>query len=251
MRVCGKAINNFRVRAYNNDVEEITITQNGFKQAYISYLQNRVQEHFSFLPGSCSLHVDEEGCALAFQTEAAYCPYVRRFAEENIADIITIGYKYAYFEKQLFLPLLNEQEKRLLFTALVSADYKEDKAYALKRLRGFSSYSLDGVFHFRLQELLRRWEAVADYVPEDLNSRALDGFLEFLTEDGEGKLYLKDGKVYDCEYRLLSKSRLTGEENAIGEILLGNAERIYCFGENDRETIQFLKKYYATKAVFC
>ena len=79
-----KAINNFCVRAYNNDVEEITITQNGFNQAYISYLQNRVQERFSFLPGSCTLSADEESSVLAFQTEAAYCPYVRRFAEENI-----------------------------------------------------------------------------------------------------------------------------------------------------------------------
>jgi hypothetical protein len=121
----------------------------------------------------------------------------------------------------------------------------------LKRLRGFHSYCLDGVFHFRLQELTRRWQSIADYVSADIGESALDGFLEFLTEDGEGKLYVKDGKVYDGEYRLLNKSRLTGEESTIGEILLGNAERIYCFGELDRETERFLKKYYGAKAVFC
>ena len=246
-----KAINNFRVLAYNTIVEEITITQNGFNEGYIDYLQRRVEERFSFLPGACTMQKNGGDCALAFRTESAYCPYVRKFAEENIADVIAIGYKYAFFERRLSTPLLNAKQKRLLFTALVSADYQDDKSYALKRLRGFRSYSLDGVFHFRLQELARRWQSIADYVSEDLGESALDGFLEFLTEDGEGKLYVKDGKVYDGEYRLLSKSRLTGEESTIGEILLGNAEHIYCFGETERETAAFLRQYYGSKAVFC
>lgn len=232
-------------------MEEITITQNGFNAAYITYLQNRVEERFSFLPGSCTLQKDGERCALAFRTESAYCPYVRKFAEDNIADVIAIGYKYAFFERNVCTPLLNPTQKRLLFTALVAADYKEDKAYALKRLRGFESYCLDGVFHFRLQELLRRWQSIVEYVSADLGESALDGFLEFLTEDGEGKIYVKDKKVYDGEYRLLSKSRLTGQPSTIGEILLGNAERIYCFGELEKETQTFLKKYYGAKAVFC
>ena len=75
--------------------------------------------------------------------------------------------------------------------------------------------------------------------------------MEFLTEDGDGKLFVKGGKVYDEEYRLLQRSVLTGKETTLGEILLGNAERVYCFGETDRETSAFLRKYYAGKAVFC
>ena len=197
------------------------------------------------------MRTDGEYCALAFQTESAYCPYVRKYAEENMADVIAIGYKYAFFEKKLFLPLLSKEQKRLLFTALVAADYREDKSYALKRLKGFSSYSLDGVFHFRLQELSRRWQSVADYVSPDLGERELEGFLGFLTEDGIGKLYLKDGKVYDEDYRVLSRSKLTGEESTVGEILLGNAERVYCFGKTSEKTAAFLKKYYDGKAVFC
>lgn len=57
--------------------------------------------------------------------------------------------------------------------------------------------------------------------------------------------------MYDEEYRLLSKSFLTGRETAFGEILLGGAERVYCFGETERETAELLKKYYGEKAVFC
>ena len=59
------------------------------------------------------------------------------------------------------------------------------------------------------------------------------------------------GKVYDEEYRVLSKSALTGAESPIGEILLGGAERVYCFGEQDAQTSAFLEKYYGENAVFC
>lgn len=246
-----KRINNFRAAAYNNDVEEITITQNGYDGIFMSYLFGKVRERFSFLPATCDLQNEGDHAEIAFRTEAAYCPYVRRFAEENIAEVIAVGYKYAYFEKKLVLPLLSERQKRLLITALVAADYKDDKAYALKRIKGFEQYSLDGVFHFRLRELQRRWQGIAQYVPTDMGVAALDGFLEFLTEDGEGKLFVKGGRVYDEEYRLLSRSELTGKISVIGEILLGCAERVYCFGETDRETTAFLKKYYGAKAVFC
>ena len=232
-------------------MEEITITQSGFDSRYMSYLYAKVQERFSFLPAVCELEKRGESSEIAFKTEREYCPYVRRYAEENIADVIAVGYKYAFFEKRLTLPLLSKRQKRLLFTALVAADYKEDKAHALRRVCGFEKYSLDGVFHFRLQRLKKRWEEIADYIPTDMGESSLDGFLEFLTEEGEGKLFVKGGKVYDEEYRLLSRSTLTGEESPVGEILLGGAERVYCFGETDGETAAFLRKYYGNKATFC
>ena len=244
-------INNFFSVAYNNDVEEITITQNGFDALYMSYVYGKVRERFSFLPTDCDLCSVGDHTEVAFKTERAYCPYVRKFAEENIADVIAVGYKYAYFEKRLVLPLLSKKEKRLLLTALVAADYREDRAYALKRLVGFQKYCVDGVYHFRLRELTKRWEGIAQYVPTDMSAASLDGFLEFLTEDGEGKLFIKGGKVYDEEYRLLSRSVLTGAETTVGEIILSGVERVYCFGETDRETAAFLRKYYGNKAVFC
>ena len=217
----------------------------------MAYLQRRVETRFSFLPGTCTMRTDGEYCALAFQTESAYCPYVRKYAEENMADVIAIGYKYAFFEKRLRLPMLSPLKKRLLLTALVAADYKEDRGFVVRRLRGFDSYCLDGFFHFRLRDLKKRWEEVAEYIPVDMGESSLENFLGFLTEDGEGKLYVKDGKVYDEEYRPLSKSLLTGVESTIGEIVIGGAEQIYCFGDLDDETKVFLKKYYGENAVFC
>ena len=244
-------INNFVFAAYNNVVEEIMITQNGFDGLYMSYLYGKVRERFSFLPSKCDIAREGDHTEIAFQTEREYCPYVRKFAEEHIADVIAVGYKYAYFERNLPLPLLSKPKKRLLITALVAADYREDRAYVARRIKGSSCYCLDGMFHFRLQELKKRWQGIVDYVPADMGESSLEGFLEFLAEDGVGKLFLKNGKVYDEEYRPLSKSLLTGVESPVGEILLGGAEQVYCFGDVDDDTREFLEKYYGEKAVFC
>ena len=232
-------------------MEEITITQNGFDWLYMSYLYGKVRERFSFLPATCNIKREGERTAIQFKTEREYCPYVRRFTEENIADVISVGYKYAYFEKRLAVPLLTKLQKRLLITALVAADYRDDRAFVVRRLRGDEQYCLDGVFHFRLGDLKKRWEGIINYIPTDMSAASLDGFVEFLVEDGEGKLYVKDGKVYGEDYRPLSRSLLTGVESCVGEILLGGAEQVYCFGKAEEEMTSFLKKYYGNKAVFC
>jgi hypothetical protein len=244
-------INNFYFPAYNTIVEEITITQNGFDGLYMSYLFTKVRDRFSFLPSTCNLARHGDCAEIAFQTEREYCPYVRKFTETHIADVISVGYKYAFFEKRLALPLLNKVQKRLLLTALVAADYREDKAMVSRKIRGSARYCIDGVYHFRLRDLQKRWEGIAEYVPTDMSEGGVDDFLSFLAEDGVGKLFIKNGKVYDEEYRPLNKSLLTGVESTVGEILLGGAEYVYCFGEVEKDLRSFLEKYYGNKAVFC
>ena len=244
-------INNFAFTAYNNRVEEISIVQNGYDGLYMSYLYKKVKDRFSFLPASCDFQKSKDGAEILFRTEKEYCPYVRKFTERQVADVLSIGYKYAYFEKNLLLPLLSPQQRRLLITALVAADYPDDHAYIARKLKGDTEYCLDGVYHFRLQELKKRWQGVVDYIPADMNVAAMDGFIEFLVEDGQGKLFLKDGKAYDENYRPINRSLLTGVQSLIGEILLSQAERVYCFGETDGDTKAFLEKYYGEKASFC
>ena len=217
----------------------------------MSYLYGKVRERFSFLPSTCGMERKGDCTEIAFQTEREYCPYVRRFTEDNIADVIAVGYKYDYFEKRLTLPLLSKMKKRLLLTALVAADYKDDRAFIARKIRGLENYCLDGMFHFRLRDLRKRWDGIIDYIPADMGEASLDGFVGFLIEDGDGKLFIKDGKVYGEDYRPISRSLLTGVESPIGEILLGGAEQVYCFGEVDGETKAFLNKYYGEKAVFC
>ncbi len=217
----------------------------------MSYLYKKVRERFSFLPSACDFACKGDCAQIAFKTEREYCPYVRKFTEEHITDVISIGYKYTFFEKRLPLPLLTPFQRRALLTALVAADYQEDRAYTLRRVRGLEKYCIDGTFHFRLQELKRRWEEIVSYIPTDMGEVAMEGFITFLAEDGEGKIFLKNGKVYDEEYRKLSRSLLTGVQSTVGEVLLSGAEQVYCFGETEEETKSFLKKYYGEKVIFC
>ena len=86
------------------------------------------------MPMVCDMASEGKHQEIAFKTERAYCPYARKFIEEHIADVIAIGYKYAYFEKHLSLPLLSKEQRRLLLTALVAADYADDKTYITKKI---------------------------------------------------------------------------------------------------------------------
>lgn len=70
----------------------------------MSYLYGKVTDKFSFLPTDCGLETDGDRTTLVFRSEKKYCPYIRNYTEENIADVIAVGYKYQYFSKNLFLP---------------------------------------------------------------------------------------------------------------------------------------------------
>lgn len=188
---------------------------------------------------------------LSFCVEETLCPYLRRYTEENIAEIIAIGYKYDYLDKRLFLPLLSPKQKRLLCTALVAADLEEDREYVLRRLSRDRQYSIDGVFNFRLGELKKRWDGVLEYIPQQFGSASLDDFVNFLVEESEGKVYVKEGKVYDGGYRLLTRGRLLSEKDIVAEILLQGPSKVYCFGEVSAEVKEFLHKYYRENAFFC
>ena len=218
---------------------------------YLSYLFDKVKGRFSFSANDCSLLEKGEYETLSFRTDETLCPYLRRYAEENIADVIAIGYKYEYFDRRLSLPLLTEKQKKLLCIALVAADFEEDKEYALKRLRHDGQYSIDGVFNFRLTELKRRWDGVIAYIPKQFGVSSLDDFIEFLVDESEGKVYVKEGKVYDEGYRLLSRGKMLSDDKIIGEILLQGAAKVYCFGEVEGDLKEFLRKYYRENAFFC
>ena len=216
----------------------------------MSYLYGKLRDRFDFLSATLDMHKESDCTEISFRVEDAYRPYVRKFTEDVISDIMSVGYKYAFFERRVPVPLLNAGEKRLLLTAVVSADYKEDKAYIQRRLRGQKIYCLDGFYRFRLRDLQKRWESVLEYLPETITARGVEEFVGYLTEDAEGNAFVKEGKAYDSEYRVLSRSILTGEKSLTGEILLCGAGNVCCFGGTDEETRAFLQKYYGEKARF-
>lgn len=227
------------------------MTEQGENTPYMSYLYGKITDKFSFLPAVGEKVKSGDRTSVVFQAEGKYCPYIRKFTEESVADVIAIGYKFRYFEQTLILPFLSEEEKDFLFCALVSADYLEDHAYVREKLKGHDEYCIDGTFHFRLAPLKERWKKIAEYVPKEFNQSSLESFIDFLVGEGENKVFLKDGKLYDEDYRALEKSALLGKRTIIREILLSGAGNVYCFGDTEKSTELFLKKYYKEKVVFC
>ena len=235
-------------------METITVAQsvkNGRKDLYIPYIYKKLKEKFGFQTSECRIERENGESFLTFQGDDGVCSHVKKATNEHISDVLSIGYKYDFFQKNLPLPLLSDKERFLLYVALVAADYPEDKRYVLRRLDGLTNCSLDGVFNFRLRELKNRWAEVIEYIPADFGKYSLEGFLDYVATDGDGRVYLKEGKVYDENYRLMDRSELFGRSTPIADILLGGVSQVYCFGETDSETKDFLKKYYKGKAVFC
>lgn len=225
--------------------------QNGADSRYMSYVYDKIKERFSYLPAECDFSKQGEFSQVTFRAGEQFCPYVQAFSKRLVAEVISIGYKFAYFEKTLRLPLLSTAEKRLLCTALVAADVKEELAFIQERIQDSPTCSIDGVFRFRVKELKNRWEEVAKYIQSDFGVESLNGFLRYVIEDGVGKAFIKDNKAYNGEYKILNKSGLTGKSSLVGEILLSGAAKVYTFGKTDDETEKFLQKYYGEKRIFC
>ena len=232
-------------------MEQITLMQSGADSRYMSYVYDKIKEKFSYLPAEFNFSKQGEFTQVTCCSQKQFCPYVQAFSKGLVADVICVGYKYAYFDKRLRLPLLSANEKRLLCTALVAADVKEEYAYVQEKIQDSPTCSIDGVFRFRAKQLKSRWEEVAEYIQSDFGQQSLSDFLRYVIQDGVGKVFVKENKVYNNEYKLISKSVLTGKSSLIGEILLSGAGRVYTFGEADGETEKFLQKYYGEKRIFC
>ena len=117
-------------------------------------------------------------------------------------------------------------------------------------MKGAEEYSIDGFYNFRLVTLRDKWEKIVEYVPESFSSPDLKRFCEFLVGESRRKIYLKDGQVYGENFAPLKRSRLTGSEDVETEIMLSDAGFVYCLGDVDASTEDFLRKYYAERAVF-
>lgn len=237
--------------AYNNSVEKIRVSKDGKPDECIAYVSERVSGKYAALPCVAGVFGRSGRTSLEFSTEKPYEPYVRGETVSAVAEVLVLSYKYRFFKRLLPLPALESEEREILLTALVAADFDADKEYVKARLSGLDEYLLDGVFFFRMQELKKNWERIASYVPATFSREALESFLEFLVAEGKTRVFLQGDTAYDEDYRPLKKSALTGEYSAPKEILLSSAKLVYCFGGQSEKTRAFLKKYYPEKTFFC
>lgn len=230
-----------------NIVEEITVSDGSARSAYITYLYNAVMGEILRTGGAGELLFADDRTAMRVRLSGREEAYAK--LRDQVAEVVGIGYKYAFLENRL-RACLPRREKKLLCAALIAADYEGDLAYIRSKLSIPPDFCLDGFYNFRLGALRDKWTHILEYIPTTFSCSDLMQFCEFLAGESKRKIYLKDNVVFGENFAPLKRSRLTGEEDVETEIMLSDAGYIYCLGKVEESVGKFLQKYYAERAIF-
>ena len=183
-------------------------------------------------------------------------PALRRLAEEKVADILCIGYKYAELRPLICPAGLGEEDREILVAAVIAADLAEDLRCVLTRLRraADAECTIDGFYRFRLSDLRAKWRGVAACVPAVFTRGKLADFMEYLLGAGRGKVFLKGDAVFDARCRRLRRSSLIegghSEMNTLREIVLSGAGKVECLVSPSSRQEDFLRRYYGGRVCF-
>lgn len=231
------------------------ITENSKNPANLAYVYSQLPKYLSLCSAKSLLSENEQSAKLSFCVDESYSSYLRRIAEDKVAEAIVINYKYQMFKKNLKVTGLSEKDKNILICSIISADFEDDKAYVKSKISSFDNYSMDGIFNFRLKPLKNKWQEIINYIPGYFNEFELEEFMKYLIgEYSENKIYIKNSAVFDKNYLKLNRSNLIDENNnenhLIKDIILSSATQIECIGKLKEEEYAFLKKYYTNRVVF-
>ncbi len=239
-------VNKSEKEAYNNCVEEITVSDGIENSLFITYLYNALSGVLSRTGGGEELMFGAERAALRIRSQDTEAALLLR---ELLTEIIGIGYKYRYLDANLKVAL-SKRDRKLLCAALIAADYEGDKGYIARKIGQSDEYNIDGIYLFRLGPLKEKWQHIVEYVPGGFTGSDLKQFCDFLVGESRNKIYLRGKTVFGENFRPLRRSLLLGEEDTEAEIMLSDAGYVYCLGDVGEELSDFLQKFYAERAIF-
>ena len=173
-------------------MEEIVVSDGSARSVFITYLYNAVLGDAVLAGGSGELLFGGERAAVKL------CPGrgdLRCKVMDRIAEIVGIGYKYAFMKEKLRV-CLPKREKKLLIAALIAADFEGDRAFVRGKMGEIGQFSIDGFYMFRLGALREKWTRIIDYIPEGFSSSDLLKFCEFLVGESKNKIYVKGNVVF-------------------------------------------------------
>ena len=183
-----------------------------------------------------------------------YYDFLMAELKEKIAELIVIGYKYDFFSENLRTAGLSEENRELFLTAIIAADLADDRRYAVRKITLGEEISVDGLYHFRMQKLLAKWQEILSALPEYLSEDLYRSFMLYLIEDfPEKPVYVVDGKVFDEHYNRRTNARLLGESTVDGtvrEILLCAGKEVHLLGKVSEKVEEFLREFYGRNVVF-
>ena len=144
---------------------KICITDGSENINGLQYIKNSVSEITDKIGSTANVSVADKRCRLTFDCPEYYSDVLQAEVADKAAEVIAVGYKYAFFKTAVKVAGLSEVEREILLASLIAADLTEDKKYAFDRLKAEREMALDGVFNFRLKPLRKKWRDIAEYMP--------------------------------------------------------------------------------------
>ena len=237
------------------NMSELKITESSCKSKNIMYIYDNLSPIIKQLGCISDLRGGKNRYELLIDVPSSYKELLLSEVEDKISDVISINYKYTFFNKRINSSGLSSLERELLLTALISADVDEDKKYVSKKLKSYQEYTLDGIFNFRLKPLKEKWLDIITYIPPTFQSTQLKDFIVYLIRDKMGKrVYFDGGAVYDKRYNILKRIELlngdSGEIPIVKEILLSGAGEVELATRLPEKDEFYLKEFYGDRVRF-
>ena len=80
---------------------EIVVSEKERNARYIAYVYTSLMPYIEACGAKSSLAFGGERIGLTLRADKKYESYLRRFAEEKIAETVAVGYKYEIFRREL------------------------------------------------------------------------------------------------------------------------------------------------------
>ncbi len=237
------------------NMSKLKITESAFRRNNVLYIKESIEPVINGLQALCFVQEGKNRLELNVEVTEDYLEILKQEILDKIADVISVNYKYTYFNKNLQVSGLSNSERELLLTALISADVDDDKKYVLKKLKSFEEYAIDGIFNFRMKPLKSKWQEIIGYIPQGFQSLQLKDFITYLIKDKVGKkVYYDSGSVYDRRYNLLKRRTLlsgdSGNLPIVKEILLSGAGEIDLGSPLPQGDEGYLKEFFGDRIRF-
>lgn len=218
------------------------------------YLYNQLNPIVTRLGGKAEIECGKIN-VLNINVDKSYAGFVRAEAEDKIADVITVNYKYKFFTQRIKTKGLENFEKELLMCALICADLEEDKRYVCAKMALCEEYSINGTFNFRMNPLKRKWEEITGYIPAYFNSEQLREFIIYILKEKKGKkVYIDKDTVYDKNFNKLQRVILTDngiqKGKIVREVLLSASGEVELNDKVSEVDEKYLKEYFGDKILF-
>ena len=231
---------------------EFSITDESVNGQGITYIKNSLAELTERT--ETEVRVTEKGgrTGLVFRLHDCYSEVIRGEIADRASEVIAVGYKSVFFKSAVKISGLKAEEREILYSAMISADLKEDKKTAFAEFSRMDRFSIDGVFNFRLKNLRKKWKEIGEYMPSVFFGEQLKDFMGFLLENRKKRAYIDGVRVYDNYFRRLMRCSLTGFDGlkVVRELIMSGCGEAEIRGDIPAEDEGYLKEFYGDKIYF-